>query len=108
MGKGNVVMKNQEVILKIIVNSGNSRSNSMKAIKLAKNGQIEEAKLSLQHAVECLGEAHKVQTSLIKDEANGDEIELSLLMIHAQDHLMNAMTIKDLAIEIVDIHAKLH
>ncbi|MBC5629157.1 PTS lactose/cellobiose transporter subunit IIA [Clostridium sp. NSJ-6] len=101
-------MKNQEVILGIIVNSGNARSNSMKAIKLAKNGQIEEAKCALHDAVECLSEAHKVQTSLIKDEANGSAIELSLLMIHAQDHLMNAMTIKDLATEIVDIHAKLN
>ncbi|SCI88334.1 N%2CN'-diacetylchitobiose-specific phosphotransferase enzyme IIA component [uncultured Clostridium sp.] len=101
-------MKNQEVILGIIVNGGNARSNSMKAIKLAKNGQIEEAKRALQDAVECLAEAHKVQTALIKDEANGNEIELSLLMIHAQDHLMNAMTIKDLATEIVDIHAKLN
>lgn len=101
-------MRNQEVILKIIVNGGNARSNSMKAIKLAKIGQIEEAKRVLQEAVECLGEAHKIQTSLIQDEANGNEIELSLLMIHAQDHLMNAMTIKDLATEIVDIHAKLN
>lgn len=100
-------MKNQEVILGIIINGGNARSNSMRAIKLAKNGQIEEAKLELLNAIECLGEAHKIQTSLIEDEANGDEIELSLLMVHAQDHLMNAMTIKDLAAEIVDIYVKL-
>ena len=28
-------------------------------------------------------------------------------MIHAQDHLMNAMTVKDLAMEIVDLCRKL-
>ncbi|OUZ16436.1 hypothetical protein A5868_001357, partial [Enterococcus sp. 12F9_DIV0723] len=31
---------------------------------------------------------------------------ISLLMVHAQDHLMNAITIKDLAIELVDILEK--
>lgn len=101
-------MENQEVIFGIIVNGGNARTNSMKAIRLAKEGQIEEAKEVLKIAVEDLSKAHEIQTSLIQDEADGKKTEISLLMVHAQDHLMNAMTIKDLATEIVDIHAKLN
>ena len=30
-----------------------------------------------------------------------------LLMVHAQDHLMDAMVVKDLAAEIVDLYRKL-
>ena len=45
-----------------------------------------------------------MQTQLLTKEANGERSEVSLLMVHAQDHLMNAMTVKDLATEIVDIY----
>ena len=31
---------------------------------------------------------------------------MTLLMVHAQDHLMNAMTVKDLAAELVAIYEK--
>lgn len=101
-------MENQEVIFGIIVNGGNARTNSMKAVRLAKKGQIEEAKELLKIAVEDLSKAHEIQTSLIQDEADGKRTEISLLMVHAQDHLMNAMTIKDLASEIIDIHEKIN
>ena len=35
-----------------------------------------------------MAEAHKTQTRLIQDEINGEKVDTSLLMIHAQDHLM--------------------
>ncbi|EAG9877164.1 PTS lactose/cellobiose transporter subunit IIA, partial [Listeria monocytogenes] len=49
-------------------------------------------------------EAHHSQTSLIQGEARGEKAEVSLLLVHAQDHLMNAITFKDLAKEIVDLY----
>lgn len=100
-------MDNQEVIFGIIVNGGNARSNSMRAIKFAKKGEIKEAKESIKLADEDLEKAHGIQTSLIQGEAAGDKTEISLLMIHAQDHLMNAMTIRDLANEFIDMYETL-
>lgn len=37
----------------------------------------------------------------------GEKVELSLLFVHAQDHLMNAITIKELASEFVDLYRKM-
>jgi PTS system cellobiose-specific IIA component len=37
---------------------------------------------------------------------NGEKVDIPLLLIHAQDHLMTSMTTKDLAIEIVELHKK--
>jgi len=34
--------------------------------------------------------------------------QMSLLMIHAQDHLMNAMTVKDLAAEMVELYYRIN
>lgn len=100
-------MDYQEIMFGLIVNAGDSRSNSMKAMRLAKKGKIEEAKEVIKIAEEYLNKAHEIQTSLIQDEAAGKRAEVTLLMVHAQDHLMNAITIKDIAIELIDTREEL-
>ncbi|RBW67819.1 PTS lactose/cellobiose transporter subunit IIA [Bacillus taeanensis] len=94
----------EETIFKIILHGGNGRSSAMEAIAAAKQGDFELAKEKLQEAGKELNEAHHVQTSLIQGEIRGEKSEVSLLMVHAQDHLMNAMTMKDLAGEFVDLY----
>ena len=51
-----------------------------------------------------MSQAHRSQTELIQGEARGEEKNLSLLLVHAQDHLMNAITIRDMAIEFIDVY----
>ncbi|HIX52315.1 MAG TPA: PTS lactose/cellobiose transporter subunit IIA, partial [Candidatus Lachnoclostridium stercoripullorum] len=41
-------------------------------------------------------------------EINGKHVPLSLLMVHAQDHLMNAMTVMDLCKEIIAMKKEEH
>ena len=41
------------------------------------------------------------QTDLLTRVAQGEKIGWNLYMVHAQDHLMNAITFKDLAGEVV-------
>jgi PTS system cellobiose-specific IIA component len=98
----------EEIIMNLIVHSGEVRSYSMEAIQCAKQGNIAEAKELIEKAEAELSKAHNVQTSLIQKEASGDKTEVSLLMVHAQDHLMTSMTLKTLAVEIIDIHEELH
>lgn len=93
-----------EVIMELIVNGGNARSLAMKAIYAAKKGQFEEAGGQLEECNEYLLKAHQAQTQLLTKEASGEKIGTSLLMIHAQDHLMNAITVKDMATEFVDVY----
>jgi cellobiose PTS system EIIA component len=94
----------EETIFQIILHGGNGKSCSMEAIAAAKRGDIVEARAKLQEAAEALNEAHHVQTSLIQSEIRGEKVEISLLMVHAQDHLMNSITMKDLATEFVDLY----
>lgn len=95
------------IIFGLITSSGNAKSHAMEAIQHAKSGDIEAARLSIQEAEEALTEAHKTQTSLIQGEARGEKTELSILLIHAQDHLMTAILMKDLAAEFVDLYEKM-
>ncbi|ASB86857.1 PTS lactose/cellobiose transporter subunit IIA [Bacillus sonorensis] len=98
----------EQTIFQIILHGGNGRSFCMEAIAEAKKGDFAEAKKKLQSADEELIKAHHFQTALIQNEAKGTKTEPSLLMIHAQDHLMNAMTMKDLASEIVDLYKNIN
>ncbi|MGF7058751.1 PTS lactose/cellobiose transporter subunit IIA [Brassicibacter mesophilus] len=95
------------VIINIINHSGEARSLSMDGIRYAKNNDIEKARKCIEEANGKLSLAHKSQTTLIHEEAQGNKQELSLLLVHAQDHLMNAITIRDLANEFIDIYSKM-
>ncbi|MDU2993870.1 MAG: PTS lactose/cellobiose transporter subunit IIA, partial [Clostridium sp.] len=59
----------EEIIMNLIMHSGEARSYSMEAIQAAKENNIEEAKSLIEKADEELGHAHNAQTSLIQAEA---------------------------------------
>lgn len=94
------------IIMEIIVNSGNCRSNAMEAIKYARNGEFDKAGQALEQAGEDILKAHHVQTDLIQKEVNGEKNEISMLLIHCQDQLMTSMLCKDMAKEFVDMYKK--
>ena len=91
----------------IICSSGEARSMAMEAISLAKEGKIEEARQMLTDARTEINKAHKHQTNLITSEANGEKNEVSVLLIHSQDHLMNGMTVLDMAGEFIDLYERI-
>ncbi len=94
------------VIMNLVVDSGSARSYAMEAIFHAKDGDFEEAEKSMAECEKELLKAHHSQTELIQQEARGEKIPLSLIMVHAQDHLMTTTVVKDLAKEIIDLHRK--
>lgn len=97
-------MENIDVIMDIIVHAGNARSKAMKAIKQATDKKLDEARELIEEAGKELVKAHQVQTNLIQEETRGNKTEVSLFMVHAQDHFMNALTVRDLAMEIIHLH----
>ena len=95
-----------DISFQIICSSGEARSMAMEAISLAKEGKIEEARQMLADARTEINKAHKHQTNLITSEANGEKNEVSVLLIHSQDHLMNGMTVLDMAGEFIDLYER--
>lgn len=98
---------NLEVIMQLIMFGGDAKSNAMEAIQAAKVGDFELAKNKIAEAEVSLTKAHHSQTEMLTKEAQGEKTELSLLMVHGQDHLMTSIAFKDLAKEIVDVYAKI-
>lgn len=93
-----------EIAFQIILNAGNGKSNAMEAIQEAKAGNFEEADRLIEEASAELGKAHGYQTKLLQEEAGGNGASVNVILVHSQDHLMTAMTVRDLAIEIIEIY----
>ncbi|HWS43568.1 MAG TPA: PTS lactose/cellobiose transporter subunit IIA [Pseudoflavonifractor sp.] len=100
-------MDNIEVAMGLIAGAGDARGDCMDAIELAKEGKFDEARSALDRASHNMADTHEIQTQLIRDELNGSAPPVSLLMVHAQDHLNLALVMRDLAEELVIIHEKM-
>ncbi|MBE6062281.1 MAG: PTS lactose/cellobiose transporter subunit IIA [Clostridium butyricum] len=98
----------EEIIMNILMHSGEARNYAIEAMSLAKSGNFEKAEKYICMADEELGFAHNSQTSLIQGETTNNDVQFSLLLVHSQDHLMTTMTFKDLAVEIIQLHKKIN
>lgn len=96
-----------EKVMGIIIYAGNAKSEAFEAIEAAKNRDFELANEKLIAAEESFVKAHKSQSQLLTLEAQGNKIEVSLLIIHSQDHLMTSMTFVDLAKEIISLRQEI-
>lgn len=97
----------QEIAFKIILDSGNSRTLVHEGFKAMRENKLQEAEEKLEEANDSLIKAHNVQTKLLHDYANGTEIIMDVIMVHAQDHLMTTMTIREVAIEMLVMYQKM-
>lgn len=91
------------MIMQLIMFAGDARSLAIEAIRIARKGEFEKAASLMEACADKMTEAHSYQTELIFSETNGDTVPITLLMIHAQDHVMNAMTVKDMAVEMIEM-----
>ena len=74
--------------MQMILHAGNARNNIHKAGEKITENNLEDIESLLKEAEEEVLLAHKVQTSMLQDEAKDQNIELTILFTHAQDTLM--------------------
>ncbi|UPQ86088.1 PTS lactose/cellobiose transporter subunit IIA [Ignavigranum ruoffiae] len=96
--------QNLEAIMGLIMHGGDAKGKAVEAIRAAKVFDFETAEKNIKEANEALNIAHRSQTNLLSQEAAGKSIEVSLLMVHGQDHLMTALTFIDMAKEVIDLY----
>lgn len=92
----------EDTVMKIILHAGDARSKSLLALKSVKQGNFKEARKLLDEARQSSVAAHKVQTELIQKEISGETQIMTLLLVHAQDHLMTALAVRDVVLELIN------
>ncbi|MDR0922310.1 MAG: PTS lactose/cellobiose transporter subunit IIA [Lactobacillales bacterium] len=91
-------------IMPLIIFGGEAKSLAIEAIQAAKKGNFVQADEKIQAANAAIVQAHHSQTELLTKSANGETVEVSIYMVHGQDHLMTSITFVDLAKEIIELY----
>lgn len=98
-------MELETIIMELVVNGGNARSLALEAVDAASQKDFKAAEEKMEACDEALRRAHEFQTDMISAEAAGEgNVPVSLVLVHGQDHLMNAMTVRDLAEQMVRMY----
>ncbi len=92
------------VIMPLIMYGGEAKSSAIEAIHAAKVGDFETADERIKAAGSAIVAAHHGQTDLLTKAANGEDVPVSIYMVHAQDHLMTGIAFVDLAKEIIELY----
>ena len=101
-------MDKLEVAMGLIAGAGDSRSYCMEAIDSARDGDFDGARELIGKAVNAMVETHDIQTDLIREEVEGRGEAVSLLMVHAQDHLNLALIMRDVAEEFITLYERVN
>lgn len=95
-------------VMELIANAGYARSLVFQAMRFAREEEdFVQAEQYMQQAQEALSGAHHVQTKLIEMDEGSGKIPVHLVMVHAQDHLMNAIMLMEIGREIIALHQKI-
>ncbi len=101
-------MPDQEQIAFTIISSvGSATSSYIEAIRRAKAGDFEGAERLMNKGTESFLTGHKAHAKLLTQEAGGSDSPMTLLLVHAEDQLMNASAFKTLAQEFIDVYQKM-
>ena len=95
---------NEQEIIQIIANSGESKMKSFEALKCLKNKDFKKARELLKESRFIDLEAHNAQTKIIAQALDPDATDaVTLLMVHAQDHYMTSQLARDLIEVLIDV-----
>ncbi len=97
----------EETIFSIIIHGGNARAKAYEALEFAEKGEFSKAEKALEESEEEIRLAHNIQTDIIQREAGGETVKITVLFVHAQDHLMTAISEKGLIENMIKLYKRI-
>lgn len=103
--RGNTMNKTelQNMSFEIIGYAGNAFAKFYKAVDEAGKKNYQLAEELLYQGEKELNMAHQAQTNLLCEEANGKDLDFSVILIHAQDHLMMTIMYERIAKQMIAV-----
>lgn len=95
-----------KVAFDLIAHAGAAKSEALEAIDLAVEGNFAEAEEKIARGREEMIEAHDAHFGLIQKEAGGDHVDVTIMLVHALDHLTMAIMSLDMAERFVSVLKK--
>ena len=85
-----------------------SPSNYYQFMRITEKGDFDLAKAKIKEGDQEFVKGHEAHAGLIQKEANGEKVVPNILLMHAEDQLMSAETIKMMALEIIKLNQRLY
>lgn len=102
-------MDNLELIsFQIISAVGMAKSAYVEAINASEKNDFDLAKAKIKEGEGLFVNGHNAHSSLIQKEASGERIVPNILLMHAEDQLMSAETIKVMANTIIKLNKRIY
>lgn len=96
----------EEVVMGLIINSGQARSWRMP--RSSRPSRVISQPRNHDGTVPYGAErSAPVQTKLIESDRGEGKMKVSLVQVHAQDHLMTSMLARELVAELIELHEKM-
>lgn len=95
------------IVFSIVGNAGEAKSLAHEALNASFDGDFEKSDKLIKEAEIAILKAHNVQTDLIQKEADGQHIEVTMFFVHAQDHIMTAISEKELIKKMIQQNKKI-
>lgn len=95
----------QLISFHMIAHIGEAKRLFMEAIELSEKN-IDSTE-TLKKGEEQLQIAHKTHFEVIQKEAEGENIEFSIMLMHAEDQLMTVELLKEIAKKLININKKM-
>lgn len=98
----------EEACFQIISTVGCAKSNYIEAISRAKDGDFDEAQRMIDEANETYLQGHEVHMGLLQEDAEKmGSTKVPLLLVHAEDQLMQAETFRVFAEDLLAVYGRL-
>lgn len=95
------------VCFQIISFTGEAKSDYIQAMQAARAYDFDKAESLMKEGQKVFIEGHKAHGQLIQQEASGNSVEFSLLLMHAEDQLLGAETLQVVAEELIETYKQL-
>jgi len=95
------------ISFEIISNVGTAKSLFIEAINLAKSNKIEEAYTKIEVGEQHFLKGHHAHAKLVQQEAAGENFNITMLLLHAEDQLMSAESFKILSKQFIQLYEEI-
>jgi len=89
--------------LELVAYAGEARSYLLEALDYARNKKFDNISNLLNEAEQLIVQAHRTQADMLFEEAKGNFNEVTITMVHGQDHLMTTILLKELVINLIEL-----
>lgn len=96
-----------QAAFKIIASVGGAKSLYLQAVDAAREGGFDEVDNLMKQGDSAFLSAHNVHLKMLQDTAAGEGPELNLMVVHAEDQMMGAETIRLMAQNLIDVCRRL-